>query len=186
MDRALAGAGARLWDRGAPRADPRRAGPSEGRRTLPSDRPGRAGAIAAPDPEPPPAPDHLHPDHPGEAARAEEINDLWIKSSAQERLWAALKQADIEAERQYPLREDLPQYVADFALLCRDGKVAVIVDDEPGSANELHETMPPDYLLTAGGWLPLRITQAEMMSDPAGCAARLAALMASLGGPLVG
>ena len=50
---------------------------------------------------------------------ADEINDLWIKSSAQERLWAALKQADIEAERQYPLREDLPQYVADFALLCR-------------------------------------------------------------------
>ena len=63
---------------------------------------------------------------------ADEINDLWVKSSAQERLWAALKQADIEAERQYPLREDLPQYVADFALLCRDGKVAVIVDDEPG------------------------------------------------------
>ena len=50
--------------------------------------------------------------------QAEEINDLWIKSSAQERLWAALKQADLDAvaERQYPLREDLPQYVADFAL----------------------------------------------------------------------
>ena len=116
---------------------------------------------------------------------ADEINDLWIKSSAQERLWAALKQADIEAERQYPLREDLPQYVADFALLCRDGKVAVIVDDEPDSTDELHETLPPDYLLTAGGWLPLRITLDELTSDPAGCAARLSALMASLGGPLV-
>ena len=114
---------------------------------------------------------------------AEEINDLWIKSSAQERLWAALKQADIEAERQYPLREDLPQYVADFALLCRDGKVAVTVDDEPGSANELHETMPADYLVAAEGWLPLRLTHAEMASDPVGSAARLAALMANLGGP---
>ena len=59
------------------------------------------------------------------------------------------------------------------------------MDDEPRSADEMHETMPPDYLLAAGGWLPLRITQDEMMSDPAGCAARLAALMASLGGPLV-
>jgi hypothetical protein len=117
---------------------------------------------------------------------ADEINDLWIKSSAQERLWAALKQADIEAERQYPLREDLPQYVADFALLCRDGKVAVIVEDEPRRADELHETMPPDYFLTAGSWAPLRLTRDELMSNPAGCAARLAALMASLGGPLVG
>jgi|WetSurMetagenome_2_1015567.scaffolds.fasta_scaffold52215_2 hypothetical protein len=117
---------------------------------------------------------------------ADEINDLWIKSSAQERLWAALKQADIEAERQYPLREDLPQYVADFALLCRDGRVAVIVDDEPRSVNEARETPPADYLLNASDWLPLRFTQEEMMSDPAGCAARLSALMAGLGGPLVG
>ena len=46
--------------------------------------------------------------------------------------------------------------------------------------------MAADYLLTAGDWLPLRMTQDEMMSDPAGCVARLAALMARLGGPLVG
>ena len=117
---------------------------------------------------------------------ADEINDLWIKSSAQERLWAALKQADIEAERQYPLREDLPEYVADFALLCVDGQVAVVVEDEPPSADALRETMPPDYLLSAGDWLPLRITRAEIVSDPTGCAARLSALMASLGGPLPG
>jgi hypothetical protein len=122
----------------------------------------------------------------GRLLEADEINDLWVKSSAQERLWAALKQANIEAERQYPLREDLPQYVADFALLCAEGQVAIIVEDEPRSADEMHEAMPPDYLLTAGGWLPLRMTRDEMASDPAGCAARLAALMARLGGPLAG
>ena len=76
--------------------------------------------------------------------------------------------------------------MADFALLCADGQVAVIVEDEPPSADALHETMPPDYLLSAGDWLPLRMTRAEIVSDPAGCAAGLAALMASLGGPLVG
>ena len=108
------------------------------------------------------------------------------KSSAQERLWAALKQADIEAERQYPLREDLPQYVVDFALLCADGQVAVIVEDEPRSTDELREAIPPDYLLAAGEWLPVRITPEDLMSDPIGWARRLAALMASLGGQLVG
>jgi very-short-patch-repair endonuclease len=114
---------------------------------------------------------------------AEDINDLWVKSNAQERLWAALRQADIEAERQYPLREDLPQYVADFALLCAAGQVAVIVEDEPRAADEFHEIAPPDYLLAAGGWLALRISQAELMADADGCAARLAALAQRLGGP---
>jgi very-short-patch-repair endonuclease len=117
---------------------------------------------------------------------ADEINDLWIKSSAQERLWAALKHADVEAERQYPLREDAPQYIADFALLCRDGKVAVIVDDEPRNADAIQEAVPPDYLLTAGGWLSMHLTRTEIAGDPAGCVARVSALIASLGGPLPG
>ena len=58
------------------------------------------------------------------------------------------------------------------------------MDDEPRSVDEVRETPPADYLLTASDWLPLRFTQEEMMSDPAGCAARLSALMARLGGPL--
>ena len=118
---------------------------------------------------------------------ADEINDLWIKSSAQERLWAALKQADIEAERQYPLREDLPQYVADFALLCRRRQGG---RHRGGRAAQRRRDARDDRRRTIfwrpSGWLPLRMTQAEMTSDPAGCAARLAALMASLGGQLVG
>ncbi len=113
---------------------------------------------------------------------AEEINDLWIKSSAQERLWAALKQADVDAERQYPLREDLPQYVADFALLCRGGRVALIVEDEPRAEDELRESPAPDYLLAAGDWTALRVTRAELAADPAGWAARLSALIQELDG----
>ncbi len=108
--------------------------------------------------------------------QAEEINDLWIKSSAQERLWAALKQAglDAEIERQYPLREDLPQYVADFALFGPAGRVALLVTDEPRAEAELRDAPPPDYLLAAGEWTVVRVTMAELQADPAGWAARLA------------
>jgi hypothetical protein len=117
---------------------------------------------------------------------AEEINDLWIKSSAQERLWTALKQAGVEAEREYPLREDHPHDVADFALLCRDGQVAIFVEGGPRGPEAVHEVPPPDYFLISGGWQPVRITQAEVTADPAGCTARLLTLIASLGGTLPG
>ena len=113
---------------------------------------------------------------------ADEINDLWIRSTAQERLWAALKLADLEAERQYPLREELPQYVADFALLCRAGRIAVIVTDEPGAAGELREAPPPDYLLAAEAWAAVCVAMADLEADAAAWAARLAAEVDRLGG----
>jgi len=122
----------------------------------------------------------------GRLMQAEEINDLWIKSSAQERLWAALKLADIDAERQYPLADDLP--AADFALLCRDGRVAVLIVDEPAADgerladDELREALPPDYLLAAGGWVVVRLTTAELDADATGVVARLSALTDRLGG----
>lgn len=116
--------------------------------------------------------------------KAEEINDLWIKSSAQEQLWAALRQADLEAERQYPLRDDLPQYVADFAVFCRRGRVALLVTDEPHSECELREGVAPDYLLAAGQWIALQATRDELTADPMGWVKRMAGLAESLGGTL--
>ncbi len=113
---------------------------------------------------------------------AEEINDLWLKSSGQEGLWAALKQADLEAERQYPLREDRPETVADFALFCRAGRIAVMVTDEPRSQDELRDAPAPDYLLAAEGWTPVRVTQVELAVNPAAWAEHLAKLAARLGG----
>jgi hypothetical protein len=116
----------------------------------------------------------------GRLMQAEEINDLWIKSSAQERLWAALKLADVDAERQYPLADDLP--TADFALLCRDGRVAVLIVDEPTADGELREAFPSDYLLAAGGWAVVRLTTAELEADAPAVADRLATLTSRLGG----
>lgn len=114
--------------------------------------------------------------------QAKEINDLWIKSSAQEKLWAALKQADLEAERQYALHDELPQCVADFAVFCRDGRVAILVTDEPRAEGELRETPPPDYLLAADEWTVMRVTMAELERDAMSWAERLADQVTRLGG----
>jgi hypothetical protein len=104
---------------------------------------------------------------------AVEINDLWVKSSQQERLWTALKQAGIEAERQYPLADDYlnddhltddaPGCVADFAL--PDARVAVIIEDEPCDNHSLREEKPADYRLSAGNWRAIRITRMELTDE---------------------
>jgi len=112
-------------------------------------------------------------------AEAEEINDLWLKSTAQERLWAALKQADADAERQYPLREDLPQHPADFALFGDGARVAVFVSDEPASPEGLRESQAVDYLLASELWTAVWVTCAELAADPQGWAAKLVELAGS-------
>jgi hypothetical protein len=117
---------------------------------------------------------------------ASEINDLWIKSSAQERMWAALKQAELEAERQYPLREELPQYVADFAVFCRNGRIAVVFSDEPEEEAGLREnlTSAQEYLLAAGDWVVVTVGLDEVESQPMRWALRLKEMVAELGGIL--
>lgn len=47
---------------------------------------------------------------------AGEINDLWDKGKGQDALWAALKGAGIDAERQVEVNEGGVEYVADFVI----------------------------------------------------------------------
>ncbi len=111
----------------------------------------------------------------GRLQAAQEINDLWIKSSAQERLWTALKALEAEVERQYPIADDLPDCVVDFALPGAD-PVALIVIDEPPADNGAHalaEGMLPDYLLARHGWRTLYATCRELSGDPVVWAQRL-------------
>lgn len=91
---------------------------------------------------------------------AQEINDLWIHTPAQERLWQAFQQAGLEAgtEQQYPLLDDHP-FTADFAVFCEKGRVAVIVAGDIGLAaadastdSHVRESASLDYLLARGNW----------------------------------
>jgi hypothetical protein len=85
---------------------------------------------------------------------AQEINDLWLRSDASERLWEAIKlagEAD-NVEREYPLLDDLP-YTADFAALGEGGRVAVVLGNEAANLDDcIRERAGLDYPLAAGGW----------------------------------
>lgn len=113
--------------------------------------------------------------------QAHEINDLWLKTKTQQRLWEALQQAQAEAEIEYPLVDDLP-YTADFALFCQDARIAVIVTDDRARAHGVEEPINLDYLLARGRWHTVRIPAAELERDAAGWAKRLATLACQHGG----
>jgi very-short-patch-repair endonuclease len=59
---------------------------------------------------------------------AEQINDLFDGSSLEDRLWSALKHIDILAERQWKIIVKRRKYYLDFAVFCRDGKLAIETD----------------------------------------------------------
>jgi hypothetical protein len=116
---------------------------------------------------------------------AEEINDLWIRNSAQERLWAALKQAGLDAECQYPLRDDLPQYVSDFALFCREGRIAVFLGDAGEELAQVKDGRPSlsEYVPRCiANWFLFRASTAEVERDAERFARQLAVLVREMGG----
>lgn len=71
---------------------------------------------------------------------AEEINDLYM--SGADGLYVTLKESGFFPEREYLIREEECTYTADVAIPCRDGIVAVILDDRPAPAHALRSHDP--------------------------------------------
>jgi very-short-patch-repair endonuclease len=119
--------------------------------------------------------------------QAEEINDLWCGSPAEERVWRMFKNNGISAERRYRLREDEEAYVVDFALLCRHGKVAVCLEGaglvENVSIVRERSSMD-DYELAAQGWTVLRLNERGLAGAQPTCLAGVVEAMERLGGEL--
>ncbi|MBN1660988.1 MAG: hypothetical protein JXA93_21505 [Anaerolineae bacterium] len=61
---------------------------------------------------------------------AEELNDLYAEGDEfVDRVYHALRDAGLPPERCYPIREAGVTYIADLAVLCRDGVVGIDVGD---------------------------------------------------------
>ena len=60
--------------------------------------------------------------------KAEQINDLFDESPLEDRLWKALKYIGILAERQWKVVIQDNNYYLDFAVFCKNGKLAIETD----------------------------------------------------------
>jgi very-short-patch-repair endonuclease len=59
---------------------------------------------------------------------AEQVNDLYVGSALEERLWKALKYTNILAEREWKVKIQDHTYYLDFAVFCKTGKLAIETD----------------------------------------------------------
>ncbi len=61
---------------------------------------------------------------------ARELNDLFDQGQAQDRLWEALKECSLDAERDLIVREGHSRYRVDFMIYCGRGRLAVTIGNK--------------------------------------------------------
>ena len=118
---------------------------------------------------------------------AQEINDLFHTSPIEDLMWEALKAAEVQAERQYEIRERDANYDLDFFVECSDGAKI----DIECNGDAYHSTKAArdrdrrrNTYLTANDWLVLRFGTDELRNDIRGCVNKVRKLINQHGGPV--
>ena len=116
---------------------------------------------------------------------ATEINDLYDESSLEDRLWAALKPLQIQAERQewVPIKDH--NYFLDFAIYCASGRIDVETDGDEWHATPEKAALDNlrDNDLESAGWQRLRFTTRQIEEQMVEyCIPKIAETIKTLGG----
>ncbi len=95
---------------------------------------------------------------------AKEINDLFIESPLEEKLWKEFKRIGIRAERQYLETIKSRNFYLDFALFCKSRKLAIECDGDRYHMGKEFVQMDKrrDNLLESRGWNVLRYTSNDI------------------------
>lgn len=99
---------------------------------------------------------------------AEQINDLFDGSPLEDRLWSALKYLHVLAERQWKIVVEKKNYFLDFAIFCKQGKLAVETD---GYTYHYDDRNQIDYdtwrrnEIELDGWRFLHYTSKQVKDD---------------------
>ncbi|MBM2813955.1 MAG: hypothetical protein HW421_717 [Ignavibacteria bacterium] len=96
--------------------------------------------------------------------KAREINDLFLESPLEEQMWEEFKKCSIFTERQYIETVNKRNYILDFAIFCRDRKLAIECDgDTYHLSNEsVKKDKKRDNELENRGWNVFRYTTEDI------------------------
>lgn len=97
--------------------------------------------------------------------KAKEINDLFMESPLEEKFWSEFKRIGINAERQYFERIGKNNFYLDFALFCRERKLAIECDGDKYHTDKkiVQKDKRRDNLLESNGWNVLRYTTNDII-----------------------
>lgn len=117
--------------------------------------------------------------------QADQINDLFDGSPLENRLWSALKYVNAFAERQWKIVVQGKSYFLDFAIFCKDGKLAVETD---GYTYHYDDRNQIDYDtwrqndIDMDGWRFLHYTTRQVKDDWTPYLSQIEAVIEQLGG----
>jgi len=116
--------------------------------------------------------------------KAEEINDLFMESPLEEKLWYELKKKKIEAERQYLIGERKVRYYLDFAIFCQKGKIDVECNGDfwHSQKNLIFKDNQRNNYLAGSGWSVLRFGSKEINQKLQLCLGVIKETVNNLGG----
>jgi very-short-patch-repair endonuclease len=116
--------------------------------------------------------------------RAQEINDLYCGSPIEDRLYDAMKDEALPAERQLYVREAGTGRMLDLAVFCHDGNVDIECDGEAyhSGKEKAKDDRTRDNELTCSGWRILRFSGSEITKDPNACVETIRRAVRRLGG----
>jgi very-short-patch-repair endonuclease len=118
---------------------------------------------------------------------AQEINDLFHTSPIEDLMWDALKAAEVQAERQYEIRERDASYDLDFFVECIDGaKINIECNGDTYHSTKAARDRDRrrNTYLTTSGWLVQRFGTDEIRNDIRGCIDQIRTLIDRHGGPV--
>ena len=118
---------------------------------------------------------------------AQEINDLFHTSPIEDLMWEGLRAAEIQAERQYEIRERDASYDLDFFVECSDGaKIDIECNGDLYHSTKAarNRDRRRNTYLTTRGWLVQRFGTDEIRNDIRNCINQVRTLIDQHGGPV--
>ena len=96
---------------------------------------------------------------------AVELNDLFLESPIEEKLWKSFLNHGIRAERQYLETAGKKRYILDFALFCKKSKIDIECDGDSFHMGEdaIRYDKHRDNNLESKGWSVLRYTTDDIV-----------------------
>lgn len=116
--------------------------------------------------------------------KSKNILELYGVPPTEEIVERALKQASIKAISQHYISENKKRYRVDFALFCKNGKIAIECDNKKAHSSRLQRKKDKikNNFLKYHGWTVVRLPEANIISDLASCILRIERGIRQLGG----